>query len=73
MAKSCEPQVILAGLAGLALVACVHPWTWIWAWRAAVAAMAVVAPTLAIGRAARAIASDAPGEEFDRWFRPLGR
>jgi hypothetical protein len=68
--KACEPHAVLLGLTALASLAVAAPGAWLIAWRGAVLAMAVLAPTLAIGRAARAIARDAVEAEFDLWFRP---
>jgi hypothetical protein len=68
--KACEPHVVLLGLSALAPVAIVAPATWLMLWRAGVAGMAVLAPALALGRAARAISRGSVDGEFERWFRP---
>ena len=68
--KICEPHVVLIGLTGLALLALAAPAAWIVGWRLGVAGMAILAPSLAVGRAARAVATGSVDAEFDRWFRP---
>ncbi|HWE35825.1 MAG TPA: CDP-alcohol phosphatidyltransferase family protein [Isosphaeraceae bacterium] len=68
--KSCEPHAVLLALTALAPLAIIAPTWWLSAWRIGVVAMAMLAPTLAVGRSARAIARGAVGVEFDRWFRP---
>jgi len=68
--KACEPHVVLMALTFLALLAVVAPSTWLGLWRIGVVGMAVLAPVLAIGRAARAIVRGTIEAEFDRWFRP---
>jgi hypothetical protein len=68
--KSCEPHVVLMTLLGLAIVAGVEPIIWEWGWQAYVAGMALLAPSLATARIARAIHKGAVEEEFARWFRP---
>ena len=73
MAKSCEPHVVLIGVLALAVMAIVSPSAWRISWETAVASMAIVAPILAIARSAKAVIRDAPGEEFERWFRPIDR
>lgn len=67
--KACEPHVVLLGLTGLALLALTAPAAWLALWRAAVAVMAVLAPTLALARSARAVGRHAVEDEFARWFR----
>jgi hypothetical protein len=57
----------LTALAPLAIAA---PAAWLFLWRAGVAGMALLAPTLALGRAARAISRGSVDGEFERWFRP---
>jgi hypothetical protein len=71
--KSCEPHVVLLGLTVLALVAILAPPVWSVLWRGAVGTMAVLAPALALGRAARAVTGRTVSLEFDRWFQPLDR
>jgi hypothetical protein len=68
--KACEPHVVLLALTGLSIPALIAPTAWIWLWRSLVLGMAVLAPLLAIGRAARAIRRGTVTQEFDRWFRP---
>jgi hypothetical protein len=68
--KACEPHTVLIGLTALAALASVAPAAWLGLWRAGVVGMAVLAPSLAVGRAARAVATGAVEAEFDRWFRP---
>ena len=68
--KLCEPHSVLIGLTAMAALAIAAPPTWLATWRTAVLAMALMAPTLAAGRAARAIARGSVDDEFDRWFRP---
>lgn len=71
VAKACEPHVVLMTLAALAVVAVSSPALWTVMVRGYVAAMAILAPALAIGRAGKAIVRDSPGMEFRRWFEPL--
>ena len=66
--KSCEPHVVLMALTGLAVMAAAHPALWQECWRAGVGVMAVLAPTLATARIARAVARGASEEEFAQWF-----
>jgi hypothetical protein len=68
--KACEPHVVLIGLTALALLALVVPTAWLWLWRRGVLIMAVLAPTLAFGRAARSVTRKSVSAEFDRWFQP---
>ncbi len=67
--KACEPHVVLIALTLLAIPAGFQRPAWLWLWKATVLSMALLAPLLAVGRAARAILRDTPGNEFDRWFR----
>lgn len=67
--KSCEPHVVLIGLSGLAAVAAIAPVFWLDTWKAAVLAMAIMAPMLAVARAGRAVKRHAVEDEFGRWFR----
>jgi hypothetical protein len=69
--KACEPHVVLIGLTGLAAVALIAPTAWLVLWRLGVVGMAVLAPTLAFGRAARSVARGSTEAEFARWFRPI--
>jgi phosphatidylglycerophosphate synthase len=68
--KACEPHVVLVGLTALALTALVAPPAWLSLWRGAVRVMAVIAPSLAFGRAARAVTRKTVSAEFDGWFHP---
>jgi CDP-alcohol phosphatidyltransferase len=67
--KACEPHVVLLGLTALALLAIAAPAAWLVLWRGGVRIMAILAPALAVGRAARAILRGAVEAEFERWFR----
>ena len=69
-AKACEPHVVLLALTVLAALALVWPPLWLTLWRGGMVAMVVLAPALAVGRAARAIRRGDVEEEFDRWFQP---
>ncbi len=68
--KACEPHVVLIALTAMAALALVAPGSWLASWRWGVRGMAVLAPTLAIARIARAVAGGAVEGEFARWFRP---
>ena len=68
--KACEPHVVLLGLTALSLLAIAAPAAWLMLWRGGVRFMAILAPALAFGRAARAIRRGAVEAEFDLWFRP---
>jgi hypothetical protein len=69
--KACEIHVITLALAGLGVLAMAGPSAWLFLWRASVLCMAVLAPSLAIGRSARAVTGRAAESEFVRWFQPL--
>jgi hypothetical protein len=69
--KACEPHVVLIGLTALAVVLLLAPPAGWMLWRGGVGVMSVLAPLLAFGRSARAIARRSTSSEFDRWFRPL--
>jgi hypothetical protein len=56
-------------LTGLAVAAVGAPSAWLNLWRASTMTMAVLAPTLAIARIARAVRRGSVEEEFARWFR----
>jgi hypothetical protein len=71
--KSCEPHVVVFGLTALALAAIVAPSLWMLLWRVAAGTMALLAPALALGRAARTVIGQGVSREFDRWFQPLDR
>src|SRR5512135_2810223 len=66
--KMCEPHVVLLGLTVLAALALVFPSSWPALWRGGVRLMAVLAPLLGFGRAARSVARGAAEAEFARWF-----
>ena len=68
--KLCEPHVVLIGLTALAVVALTSEYAWMGAWKSSARAMAVLAPALAVGRAARLVNRGGVEAEFDRWFRP---
>lgn len=68
--KACEPHVVLSGLIVLAGMAVVMPRLWSVAWACGVASMAVLAPVLACGRVARAVAVGSVEAEFGVWFQP---
>ncbi len=69
--KLCEPHVVLLLLTGLATLALTVPEAWQIAWRWGVRGMAVLAPTLAIARTAKAVKNGEVEAEFARWFRPV--
>jgi phosphatidylglycerophosphate synthase len=69
--KACEPHVVLIGLTAMAVAAIAAPAIWLVVWRAGVIAMAILAPTLALARIARAAHRGAVEDEFARWFRPI--
>jgi hypothetical protein len=69
--KACEPHVVLLGLTALAALAVAAPGAWAVALKTTVLGMAVAAPTLAIGRAARSLARGRAEGEFAAWFVPL--
>ena len=68
MYKACEPHVVLLALTALAAVAAIAPTPWLTLWRGGVLGMAVLAPALAFGRAARSVARGGVESEFLRWF-----
>jgi len=70
--KACEPQVVLVGLTGLAMLALADARAWEVCWKASVLGMAVVAPSLGAARVARSITSRSTEAEFHAWFRPVG-
>ena len=53
--KACEPHVVLLGLTVMALVAVGSPAIWLILWQGGVLVFAVLAPSLAIARIARAV------------------
>jgi len=69
--KICELHVVLMGLAALALLAVASPMVWLAAWRGGVSIMALLAPLLAIGRAARSLVRGSVEAEFSAWFQPI--
>ena len=70
--KACEPHVVLLSLTAATPLAWLAPGAWSWSWMLGVAGMAILAPTLAVGRTARAVRRGSVAEEFDRWFRDQG-
>jgi hypothetical protein len=68
--KACEPHIVLIGLTGLALLAMVAPACWLALWRGVVRLMALLAPALALGRAAQAVIRGSAESEFALWFQP---
>jgi hypothetical protein len=69
--KLCELHVVLIWLLGLAALAIAAPAAWLAAWRLSIVGMAVLAPVLAIARAARSITEGGVESEFAQWFGPL--
>ncbi len=69
--KLCEPHAVLIALTALALIALISATAWLELWRLGVVGMALLAPTLALARAARSVARGSTEAEFDRWFRPV--
>jgi hypothetical protein len=69
--KLCEIHVVTMGLTILAVLAIVCPPVWLALWRAGVLLLAVLAPTLGIGRAARSVSRNTVEAEFSHWFQPL--
>jgi phosphatidylglycerophosphate synthase len=70
--KTCEPHVILVGLAGMAALALADERSWEACWKAMAVGMALVAPFLGAARVARSIAGRSTEAEFRAWFRPVG-
>ena len=68
--KSCEPHVVLIALTALAILAVAAPAAWLIALKSGVAAMAFLAPALAMARVTRALAKGSVETEFARWFQP---
>jgi len=68
--KMCEPHAVLMGLTALALTAMMAPGLWIVLWRCGLRGMAVLAPTLAVGRVVRVAGGGAVEADFARWFHP---
>lgn len=66
--KACEPHSVLVSLAALAVLSWLSPSAGLWAWKTFVLSMAVLAPTLALGRSLRSIRSGKIEQEFARWF-----
>jgi hypothetical protein len=71
--KACEPHVVLVTLTVLALASFASPTAWLGLWRWGVRGMAVLAPALAVGRAAGAVSRRATEAEFRLWFQPCPR
>jgi hypothetical protein len=69
--KSCEIHIVLMSATGLAFLAALAPLLWEALLRAWVCYLAVMAPSLAIARAARSVMRGSVEAEFARWFRPL--
>jgi hypothetical protein len=69
--KLCESHVVLMALTALSLLAIAAPVLWLALWRRWVCAMAILAPLLGIGRAARSLARRTVEAEFSVWFQPL--
>lgn len=67
--KACEPHVVLVALLLVAGLALVSPRLWVVAWTGSVGLMAVLAPVLACGRVAKAIAAGSVESEFRLWFQ----
>ena len=68
---ACEPHACLTAVLILAASAAVAPSWWGPCWASYVGSMAILAPSLAAGRIARAVARRSVDEEFERWFRPI--
>jgi hypothetical protein len=62
---------VLLWLTALAALTIVAPSAWLVLWRSGVRLMAVLAPALAIARAARAVRKGVAENEFARWFQEL--
>jgi CDP-alcohol phosphatidyltransferase len=71
--KACESHVVLLGLTLLAFVAIVSSPVWMILWRDGVVFMALLAPSLAVGRIARSMSGRSAEVEFARWFQTQGR
>ncbi|SIO62822.1 hypothetical protein SAMN05444166_7160 [Singulisphaera sp. GP187] len=71
--KLCEPHVVLVGLLVLSVLSLVSTRLWIIAWSGSVGFMAFLAPLLACGRVAKAIAGGSTEAEFQVWFQPWPR
>jgi hypothetical protein len=69
--KACEAHVVLIALTILAGLALIAPEAWLASRRWGVRGMAVLAPTLAVARISKAVASRSVDREFDRWFQPI--
>jgi phosphatidylglycerophosphate synthase len=69
--KACEPHIVLLGFTVMAAVAIGDPALWMILWRVGVLAMAILSPSLAIARIARAVRRGAVEDEFAQWFRPI--
>jgi len=68
--KACEGHIVLIALIVMAGLAWLAPEAWLVSWRWGVRGMAVLAPTLAIARIGKAVASGSIEAEFARWFEP---
>jgi hypothetical protein len=69
--KICETHVILLALSGLGIIALVDVNLWELIDRWCVRGMAILAPTLAVARVARTVATGGVEAEFSRWFTPV--
>jgi CDP-alcohol phosphatidyltransferase len=67
--KSCEAHIILIVLGLLAVLAVVSPSLWILLWKAFVISQAILAPTLALLRIAKAIQTRSTETSFRAWFQ----
>jgi hypothetical protein len=69
--KLCEFHVVASLLSAMAVLAGLYPQAWALSWQALVLFLAVLAPSLAIGRTARAVSLCVAESEYARWFQPL--
>jgi hypothetical protein len=69
--KLCEFHVVASLLSAMAVLALVYPGAWALSWQALVIFLAVLAPSLAIGRTARAVNLSSAESEYARWFQSL--
>lgn len=67
--KICEPHCVLTGLAVLGLLAWIAEPIWEAAWMIGTLGMAILAPALAVARAARVVLKGSVASEFSRWFQ----
>jgi hypothetical protein len=71
--KSCEPHIVLLALTALAPLSFLAPTAWFHLWRASVLFAATLAPTLALGRIAKAVGRSRVEREFGEWFKMAER